>query len=479
VWLGFTYILQRDAAKGALLASLFLFLFFSFGHVHSWIHGLVLEWELEDGERHVSVLVLKRYLYVALSIIFVVGIEAFHFWLKRNTEGLTRLTRAANAMAVILIGFTLTRMVVVWSTGGSELPATLFPKQPIISRPAAYKPDIYYIILDGYGRQDVLQNHYNFDNSRFLGFLQTNNFQISTRSYSNYSWTVLSLASSLNMQYLNQLEDSSTRQPNDMRRSFRMIRDSEVSRFLRLKGYRFIHLNSTWGGTMVNPFADVELSCGNGLFQNEYYRVLMQGSWLKAFERPLNVDLAKCHLHNFSTLEDLPRIAGPKFIFAHFILPHHPYLFDQEGTLLRSATISDQFEFQKGLWGEKDRYLDQLKFVNRKMEGVVRNILAKSEKPPIIVIQSDHGPALDELNSDEFLNVRFGILAAFHLPHVYRLTHQSITPVNIFRHIFNTYFDANLAVLPNQHYISTFEEPFTLKEVHLSESRPASSSPPN
>jgi hypothetical protein len=29
-------------------------------------------------------------------------------------------------------------------------------------------PDIYYIILDGYGRSDVLKNEYGYDNSDFL-----------------------------------------------------------------------------------------------------------------------------------------------------------------------------------------------------------------------------------------------------------------------------------------------------------------------
>ena len=33
-----------------------------------------------------------------------------------------------------------------------------------------YKPDIYYIILDGYGRADILEDLYKFDNSALLTF---------------------------------------------------------------------------------------------------------------------------------------------------------------------------------------------------------------------------------------------------------------------------------------------------------------------
>ena len=44
------------------------------------------------------------------------------------------------------------------------------------SLPLGYAPDIYYIILDAYGRQDVLMEMFNYDNTSFLRFLESKGF---------------------------------------------------------------------------------------------------------------------------------------------------------------------------------------------------------------------------------------------------------------------------------------------------------------
>ena len=68
-------------------------------------------------------------------------------------------------------------------------------------------PDIYYIILDGYGRSDVLKNEYGYDNSDFLNALRDLGFTVSECSQSNYAQTQMSLASSLNFNYIDVLSD--------------------------------------------------------------------------------------------------------------------------------------------------------------------------------------------------------------------------------------------------------------------------------
>jgi len=66
----------------------------------------------------------------------------------------------------------------------------------------ASTPDICYIILDGYGRADMLQSVYGFDNSEFINALEQRGLVVENGSQSYYPRTILSLASSLNMQYL-------------------------------------------------------------------------------------------------------------------------------------------------------------------------------------------------------------------------------------------------------------------------------------
>ena len=54
-------------------------------------------------------------------------------------------------------------------------------------------PTVYYIILDGYARQDVLQEKYQIDNTPFIDFLKQKGFYVAEQATSNYKSTALSL----------------------------------------------------------------------------------------------------------------------------------------------------------------------------------------------------------------------------------------------------------------------------------------------
>ena len=66
-------------------------------------------------------------------------------------------------------------------------------------------PDIYYIILDGYARSDVMKSRFGFDNSGFLSHLESRGFYVARQSTANYCQTPLSLSASLNAVYLDEL----------------------------------------------------------------------------------------------------------------------------------------------------------------------------------------------------------------------------------------------------------------------------------
>jgi hypothetical protein len=159
-------------------------------------------------------------------------------------------------------------------------------------------------------------------------------------------------------------------------------------------------------------------------------------------------------------LPQVAKIPGPKFIFAHFLVPHDTYVFDRAGnpinpdhpfTLLNPA---DQNRLQT-----TTRYLDQLVFVNREILAAIDGILANSKTPPIIIIQGDHGPSIfiDYNSADNScLYERYSILNAYYLPGVDPdSVPVDLAPVNSFRFIFNTYFQTNLEILPNRQYFAT------------------------
>ncbi len=59
-------------------------------------------------------------------------------------------------------------------------------------------PDIYYIVLDAYARNDILNEVIGYDNSEFLNELKDRGFYLPECAFSNYDGTVLTLTSVLN-----------------------------------------------------------------------------------------------------------------------------------------------------------------------------------------------------------------------------------------------------------------------------------------
>ena len=86
---------------------------------------------------------------------------------------------------------------------------------------------------------------------------------------------------------------------------------------------------------------------------------------------------------------------------------------------------------------------------------VVDGLLADPENSPVIIIQADHGYGFDDTSklSKENLEQRMSILSAYYLPGIEEnLSDDVITPVNTFRIIFNSYFNADYDLLENKMY---------------------------
>jgi hypothetical protein len=445
------------ASVGVVMTTL---VFYGYGPVR----GLVDAWllDLPDGadagfmaKNAVSLLMIASVLLLAAGVVAS--------FLVRDALA-RRVAAPLNTVASLLIAFAVAQAV---SVRGSPPPAGLAGSEVApATGVSAEHPDVYVIILDGYARRDVLSTYYGFDNSPFFAELENLGFSVVDGGNSNYAWTHLSLASSLNMNYLPEvIEGPILPGSQDRSGSYEAIRDSEAARFLRGQGYEFVQLQSSWGATKSNPNADVFLPCSSSALADEFVRAVVEASWLRAIDA--SETLAECHLTNFETLATLGTHAGPKFVLAHFVLPHHPYLFDREGTVLSDATIANQFDFQAKLWEDRARYAEQLSFVNQAVVAAVARIIETSARPPVILVHSDHGPNLvNGLPEDEQLRVRFANFAAIHAPGVEgHLMPHGETPVNYFRRIFNEYFHAGLPILEGRHYASTYGLPFKFTDV--------------
>ncbi len=153
-------------------------------------------------------------------------------------------------------------------------------------------------------------------------------------------------------------------------------------------------------------------------------------------------------------LEQVPNYPSPKFVFAHIVSPHKPYVFDTEGQFVTDISNTD------GDASEQDTihlYTDQITYINARMEEILETIIASSERPPIIVVQADHGTNQGS---------RMNILNAYYLPGMDpKLLYDTITPVNTFRLIFSQYFNLDLPLLDDRSYLSGYSDPFSVEEV--------------
>lgn len=459
-------LLFTDSTKAGILTSAILIQFFSYGHAWKGL-GLagVAFWDWAP-ERHGYYLLLLWGLLFLLAVLVVV----------KKGSPLRIIATYLNVVAALLIAMPLVTLgIYTIRHAGVGLPGATPADQvqfefnenvPDIYHPrleapgptrasqiqfemAEKLPDIYYIILDSYGRADILRTVFDYDNSEFIEHLTAKGFYVASSSRSNYALTYLSLASSLNMEYLNCLSDEPGVESTDMTIPDSMILHNRVQRTVRGIGYCFVHFSSGWGPTDYNRFADINY---RPEVLNDFRTMLLETTIFNPIVSPVGAAQKRARtLFTFEMIGEIAQIEEPTFVFAHLLVPHFPFVFD------RDCSPRAQVQGTLGFRAQDDMkaYVDQLICVNKMAEALVNEILARSKIPPIIILQADHGP------SEEM-----GIFNAFYLPGDGRSQlYPSITPVNTFRLILDFYFGTNLGLLEDRSYYSGYGQPYKFIEV--------------
>lgn len=442
----------KDGYKASLLTSATLILFFSYGHFWRALEQLHLNIWARAMEHHGYSLLLWFLLLLLAGLLTLKAGSR----LPTITTGLNLVSAVLIALLVVPVGLHTLRRVAAASRGPTSEPQAQFAV-------AETPPDIYYIILDGYAREDILRDSYGYDNSEFIAYLTGKGFYVASRSRSNYAMSDLSLASSLNMDYLNHLSVEVSERTTDRSIAHQMLMDNRVWRELKGAGYRYLHFSSGYGPTDHNRFADVNYSRA---VLNDFRTMLLETTVLNPLVSPVGAAQKRARtLFTLETMGKISKMEEPTYAFAHLMVPHSPFVFDREcggkpdtqtGSLASAASRSTE-------------YVDQLICVNRMVEQLVDEILANSETPPIIILQADHGwESSNEWAhpTEGFLKERMSILNAYYLPgdgrdHLY----PSITPVNSFRVIFDSYFGTDLGLLEDRSYFSAQAAPYEFTEV--------------
>jgi hypothetical protein len=467
------YIIMRQWRRAALWSSLCLLLFFSYGHIY----------EALDTVRVFGVLLGRhRYLIPVWLLIFGFGT----WWIWKRAQDVSHWTEVLNAFGLIAVALPLIQIAIFQYQAFSS--SRTFRQRPAFEQDTQHAmnvdaPDVYYIILDAYAREDALQQFYLYDNSEFIEQLSEMGFFVASLSQSNYSQTSLSLASSLNMDYLSQLGDEFIPGNNNKWDLRPLIRHSRVRNIFEDLGYQTVTFETGVPITEIrdsdyyfkpdlqsiqqmqalhslNGFEAMLIQTTAGMILTDAADVL-PGFLVPDVDYPYQAHRERI-LSMLDYLGEIPSMEGPKFVFAHILCPHSPMVFGPNGeymdpeepfTLASDVEASEEFKYRERIQG----YRHQVTYINTRILTFVSEILANSERPPIIILQGDHGGPHKGIPQE----ARLAILNAYYLSDGgAEQLYDSISPVNTFRIIFNTYFNGDYTLLEDVAYHSEYDEPF-------------------
>jgi Sulfatase len=324
------------------------------------------------------------------------------------------------------------------------------------SVPDSLNPDIYFLVFDAMPSTKAMKEYWGYDNSLLDSLLLHNNFFISGDSRSNYNHTVLSISTTLNMDYLPGIDQIQV-EPGMYFKASESILNNSLTKILYKKGYKINQYqaisfnNSDWNSALI--FEDM-------LYMNYFYRTLPGRIWrdigwnmskipIKSFK---NFNLSQKEKRELTRERDLHQTVEfikksctlinkqPKFTYAHFLLPHSPYIFDSSGKR-KPTDLNPTQSAEEPI----SSFIEQVKFANKIINDLVSFIKTKNKKNTIIIIEGDHGFRNETGKKDYMV---FDNLNAFYFPdNDYKLLYNSISPVNSFRITLNHIFSAKLPLL--------------------------------
>jgi multisubunit Na+/H+ antiporter MnhF subunit len=421
----------KNKAKAALVTAVFILFFFSYGHIYDQLSYL---------DSALGIGLISHALLVPIFFVLWLLIAFLVFRSKKNFDravGFLNLT----AITLILINVFNIALFNINRPGTPTWQAEiLIDGKPVknIEGDKIDRRDVYYIILDEYAGLNAVKKIYGYDNEPFIKELEKRGFYVASESKTRYNLSEKSMAASLNMRFLAEGDDP-----------HKMIRNSSVAGLFKQLGYKIFIF--PMNAKTVFSISD-EVFEFTEIWFNDFNLMLLKTSMF-GFLADIIVesgDYGRYYrekvLYAFDKLKTLPDIKEPTFVYAHIICPHYPFVFDENG---RPTKPENFFNIR-----DKKYYLDQYIFTNKKIIDMVDSLLQRSEVPPVIIIQSDHGQRGTAPHNRSYrMDVGRSwedIFNGYFLPgadDAYKELHPAMSPINSFRLVFNTYFHTDFPLL--------------------------------
>ncbi len=401
---------------------------------------------LHDSVKSVSFLSFIRS-YAVLVPLLITGTVIWLIFLKHKKQLHHKLVFYLNILLLLYCGYDGSVLLTKYKQADKTVAL-----QPVIFDVAKVtdKPNLYFLVFDEYAGYKSLQDSFGFANDSLYDFLKQKEFN-ELPVFSNYDYTAFSMSSMLNMQYIDTNYDHTELTQQDVQNRFGEIRNARVFSIFKsmnytIENYSIFEIKGYPALSTVNPVFPLHAALlTDKIFHYRLFKDL--GWWIIGGK--IDIPFIKEHyvyrddVFNKKAEEMILKNAsknspGPRFCYAHFLLPHGPYFRDSTGTYNAEDQMQDLFN--------KRLYLSYLKYTNTIIKSMISHIVT-NDAGAIVIVMSDHGfynydvPAFDApANYDNFCWVRFP--DKNYLPYKDRWS-----TVNLFRYLFNCEFGQELPYL--------------------------------
>jgi hypothetical protein len=466
---GILYFAFRNVFKAALVGSLVLLAFFSYGHIYYAARAIP---ALNILNHHVVLIPI----YLLISGLGVWGI----LWIEKFDNFILSL----NAVSLVLVLLQVVELSYAYISSSYAASRPVKVQSGLsLTNDLKNMPDIYVVVLDTYMRSDALKQDLAYDNSPFIDQMTQMGFYVANCSHPNYTFTYASVSALLNMRYIPKAYANDVWSEFSDSGFWSILKNDEVRQQLKSVGYKTVAFQEEYP-LLEFDNSDVFIGTNHPTINSKYmypfevmYRQSTAAIILTALDpngkiahyfqgnsrnqntdamdltglRGTNKDFVATHIistqYILEHITDVPAIAGPKFTYVHLFIPHYPYVFGPDGEIMtdpgfyggeRGNAVNTTYE-EKG-------YVNQIQYIDKRIIPILQTLISRSKNPPIIILMGDHGLNGTNRQTD---------LLAYYLPgNGSAKLYPTISPVNSFRLIFDEYFGGNYPLLPDQTYVS-------------------------
>lgn len=439
-----------------LVLGIILFLIFLFGFRNkdkaALVTGASLFFSLfYFGIQDLSVFLSRAGLYINPRF-FLCGLLVMTFIVVLiSSEISSQLKRYFNIVLLLLCVFESFNLVTD-SYRQTERPVNSFIKEYSMKVKEGM-PSVYFVILDEYTGSEMLQKYFNYDNHYFLQELGQMGFHIVKDARSNYSYTLLSVASILNGEYI-------------MPKARRSVYDNEMyySVLRSIKNNRTFKSFAELGYTNYN-YSPFKINEQQPLFANSYlpqeFSLVLHNTIFNEIielfpffvarrmgnKKYLKQLFSERVSENYKIIQEvlkqsLVNSPSPAFSYIHLMMPHSPFAVDSSGRINVDFLTSKVVVYEE----MKDAYLQYLIYTNKVVTKFVKELKENTKGESVIVLISDHG--IRGLSQSNDANIQFNSLNVLYYPHKDSIgLYSGVSNVNLFRVLFSEIIGKKIQLL--------------------------------